>query len=230
MTKCALFTVLLFVAGCSSETVTGSVQVSGGASTPLLEWANNHPASVFISVTVTDLTPRPEIPIDWGTRPYAKLTWGTSGVMTTAEVDVGRGLEIYLFGDTVSVAVGLDSPDVGMDVRFDGVLVGEVQGENRYLVRTIYIDRLPVGEHTGAIPIPAFAKHIWPVWFSENEVSSTLSVYDADGSTINMMFLHSSDNQMELKSISLPGDAYRIVLANTGGGITSARLIFELAL
>lgn len=166
-------------------------------------------------------------------RPYSRITFGTAGYSTRAEVDVGLGRQFTISGSMVQVEVALEAqtntPPDAVQMQIAGWLSFKTIVRTAPLTRTKYLgSTVGIGTLKSAtfVDIPACAQNV-TLWREASSVAVTLFFMDAAGQLAYSYALSASAFMTD--AIPLSGDIVQIGLSPSGT-ISSGRLIFGLSL
>lgn len=205
----------------------------GGDLVDVANWVGEDAETTAVTITVAPTIGILPVPSPlW--RPYCKVIWGTKGMSSEVEVDVGLGVQFTLAASSVRVLVGLDSNPTGSTttpLTIMGMLsFGTVAPANRTLTRTRYLDAAAnTPDPASFVRVPAFGKDLMIVRGGVGGTYPyTANMIDFNGN--NIYDYVQAVNTFQSVPIPLAPDIYQVALTNDLPGTNTARLIFGLAL
>lgn len=161
-------------------------------------------------------------------RPFIRITWGIIGQHhVTAEVDVGRGQQVVVGGNSVEVSVGADAV---LNVPTKGTIIAMLNfGAPSFqapATRTVYFDDLNKDVSVTRL-IPAFARELLPLQVS-HPVALKISFLDSLDRVLAIVGMFAKEHTFT--PIPVPADAVKFSVKNLNDESVAVRAPFSLAI
>lgn len=200
--------------------------LQGGPAIEVANWGAASDAETLpVSVLLTPV-PTPD-PLFNGPRPFAIIKYGTHGIVTVAEVDIGKGCQFTVPASTVIVQVGMDPNSAGLNGSLAGMLSFYTIERTTNITRTRYVDVWSGAATTILVPNLAKSVSVWRT--APHTVSMSIDFVTIDGITVYTVLLPIDTYLFD--PIPLSDDVDHIVITQTGGAAgQDVRAIFNLSL
>lgn len=165
-------------------------------------------------------------------RPFGRVQFGSNGIITTVDVDIGLGTQFTVSGNVITLQVGLETPGGGIPAtpllpRFGGTVSFYPVVRTTPVTRTRYVDALDGGQNA-IIQIPNFAKSV--NFYRVPDMAATISFLGTTAIYTVVGYAPGADNAVRKFPIS--DDMTTIEISNTAapGTALNVRAVFDLNL